>query len=467
MAQENHLKTNSKTKPFFSLRGRLLMFLLVPLLIVLLISVAQDFRNAINPTNEVYDRALGSAAVALAASVKDRDGQPVFDLPPSTEMALRTTPYEKINYAVLDEQGHLLGGDAALAVQPAAANVLANPEFHDQTLHGSQVRVATYHVTASGFNVTVVVAESSLKRKQTASQIVAAVVWSNLLLISVTMLTIFFGVRLALAPLIGLGNLISQRRPSDLRPIPSEHVPLETHPLVHAINQLILNLQESHNAQQAFLTAMAHQLRTPISGLQMQLELTYQSVPQEFRPRIEQLLEASKRLGHFIHQMLALARSSPDADLAHEFSRVDLAQLCKDAAMEFLNAAVAKNIDLGFETSEVDVSGSAWLLREMLANLIDNAIKYTPNGGHVTCRCGVDGEHPYLEVEDDGPGIPEEKREKIFDRFFRTNAMSQSGMGLGLAIVKEVAERHGASVQIGTPASGRGICFKVVFPFAY
>jgi two-component system sensor histidine kinase TctE len=454
-----------KLARLFSLRGRLLMFLLVPLLVVLLVSVAQDYRNAMNPTNEVYDRALASTAVALAALVKNDQGQAVFDLAPSIEMALRTSPYEKINFAVLDTQGHLLGGDAALAVFANGGNGLANPEFRDEVMQGTSMRVVVYQAWASNLNIEVVVAEANLRRKQTASQIVAAVVWSNLLLITVTMLTVFFGVRLALSPLTGLGHIISQRRTSDLRPIPTEGVPTEAQPLIQAMNQLILNLQQSHNAQQAFLTAMAHQLRTPISGLQMQLELTQQSLPPEYQPRIEKLLEASRKLAHFIHQMLALARSSPDADLAHEFTQVDLAGLCDEAASEFINAALARNIDLGFETTSVMVTGSAWLLREMLANLMDNAIKYTRPGGRVTCRCGLGtDQRPFLEVEDDGPGIPEGIREKVFERFYRPAPNMQSGIGLGLNIVKEVAARHQAEVIIATPDSHQGVCFHILFP---
>jgi two-component system sensor histidine kinase TctE len=236
---------------------------------------------------------------------------------------------------------------------------------------------------------------------------------------------------------------------------------------VSAINHLIHNLNEAHKAQQAFLTIAAHQLKTPIAGLQTQMELAIEEAPPSLIPRMEKMLAATRYLGHFVHQMLSLARSSPEADLSDEFSMVDLAEICEAAASGFLDTALQKNIDLGFEAAHAQVLGSPWLLRELLTNLIDNAIRYSPEGSRITCRCGINSDQQaFLEVEDNGVGIPESLQDKIFERFYRIDAVGKSGTGLGLSIVKEVAERHGASVMIITPASGKGLCFSVVFPIA-
>ncbi|HEY9192983.1 MAG TPA: ATP-binding protein, partial [Methyloversatilis sp.] len=184
------------------------------------------------------------------------------------------------------------------------------------------------------------------------------------------------------------------------------------------------------------------------------------------RPRLERLQAATQRLAHSTHQMLALARSSRDALSAEESTRrpVELGSLFEDGASDFIDAALARRIDLGFEAAPARVNGSDWMLRELLANLLDNAIKYTPAGGHVTARCGTDDTGAaWLEVEDDGPGIPEEERQRVFERFYRLGDSGVEGTGLGLAIVREVAERHDAVIGLDAGAEGRGTRIRITF----
>ena len=449
--------------PRASLWGRLMLFLLVPLLALSAVSIIADYRSNLSQSNGAYDHALTGSAVALAALIGVHHGELRVDLPPSAEAMLRIDPVDKVYFAVFDSAGRRIAGDAELEGK-ATEDEGVNPDFHDEVLKGQNVRVVTYRARGPGGEAVIVVAETVHKRERAAAEAATKTATSDLLLIVATLVTVFFGGRLALAPLVGLGNTIAQRAPEDLRPVPDNGVPTEVRPLVGAINQLMGNLRSAHEAQQAFLSNAAHQLRTPIAGLQTQLELAVENLPEEARPRMERLRDAFRRLSHLTHQMLALARSSPDADLAHEFQVIDLARLCEEAASEFLDAALAKDIDLGFETERAEVQGSPWLLREMLSNLIDNAIRYSPAGGHITARCGLAGASAYLEVEDDGPGIPPEKRPHIFERFYRLSENGSSGTGLGLAIVQEVARRHGAQVAITTPTSGRGVCFRVNFP---
>ncbi|GAB2181082.1 sensor histidine kinase [Denitratisoma sp. agr-D3] len=450
--------------PGASLRRRLMLFLLAPLLLLSALSILADYRSNLAQSNQAYDHALASSAVALAALIGVHHGELRVDLPPSAEAMLRIDPIDQVFFAVFAGNGQRIAGDAELD-NKAAANDGANPVFTDDVLKGQSVRTVTYRARGSGGEAVIVVAETVHKREKAATQAATKTATADLLLVAATLLAVFFGVRLALVPLNDLGAAIARRAPGDLRPLPDTTVPGEVRPLVAAINQLMGNLRAAHEAQQAFLTNAAHQLRTPIAGLQTQLDLAADNLPAEARPRMEKLRDAFRRLSHLTHQMLALARSSPEADLAHEFQRVDLEALCEEAASEFLDAALAKQIDLGFETRRAEVRGSAWLLRELLANLLDNAIRYTPVGGHVTARCGQDAAGIcYLEVEDDGPGIPEAQRARIFERFFRLGGSGADGTGLGLAIVQEVARRHRADIAINTPASGRGVCFRLEFP---
>ncbi|HEY3431538.1 MAG TPA: sensor histidine kinase [Rhodocyclaceae bacterium] len=451
------------SRPRGSLWGRLMLFLLAPLLVLSALSIVSDYRSNLAQSNEAYDHALTSSAVALAALIGVHHGELRVDLPPSAEAMLRIDPVDKVFFAVFDSGNRRIAGDVELE-NKASVDEGLNPDFHDDVIKGQNVRVVTYRARGSGGEAVIVVAETVHKREKAATQAATKTATADFLLVMATLLTVFFGVRLALAPLTGLSTSIAQRTTSDLRPLPDSGVPSEVRPLVWAINQLMGNLRSAHEAQQAFLTNAAHQLRTPIAGLQTQLELAAENLPAEARPRMERLRDAFRRLSHLTHQMLALARSSAEADLAHEFQRTDLQTLCEEAASEFLDAALAKNIDLGFETEKTEVQGSRWLLRELLANLIDNAIRYTQEGGHVTVRCGHKGAGiGYLEVEDNGAGIPAEKQAHIFDRFYRADSQ-QPGTGLGLSIVQEVTQRHGATISLDCPASGQGSRFCITFP---
>jgi len=233
------------------------------------------------------------------------------------------------------------------------------------------------------------------------------------------------------------------------------------------MNSLMDDLRTAVVAQQVFLANAAHQLKTPLAGLQTQLELAAEEIPVEYRNRIVNLRDATRRLGHLAHQLLALARSGPEANVSHERRRVDLGRLLEANASRWFDSALSRNIDLGFETESVMVDGSEWLLRELLANLIDNALQYTPHGGHVTARSGTDAAgQPYIEVEDSGPGIPEAERGRIFDRFYRPEGTLGAGTGLGLAIVKEVAERHDAMIDLANATPQGGTYVRVTFVLA-
>ena len=175
--------------------------------------------------------------------------------------------------------------------------------------------------------------------------------------------------------------------------------------------------------------------------------------------------ESARRLAHLTKQMLALARSSADASPADDMQPVVLNELLETAASDFIDVALGKNIDLGFEVKAAVATGFRWMLRELLANLIDNSLRYTPDNGRVTVRCGTapDG-YSFIEVEDNGPGIPEDSRERVLDRFVRLDEQSVDGSGLGLSIVKEVAVRHRASLSLQKATGKSGLLVRVEFP---
>jgi two-component system sensor histidine kinase TctE len=272
-----------------------------------------------------------------------------------------------------------------------------------------------------------------------------------------------------------LRDAVASRTPVDLGPIAVEDVPKEVRPLVTAINELLQRLQDDMQSQRRFVANAAHQLRTPIAGLKTQTELALrQSDPADVQHALSLIRTGAERAARLAYQLLALARSEPGAANTELFQQVDLNVVAREATKEFVPEAIRKNIDLGFEgTSQpVHVLGDQSSLHELAANLIDNAVLYTPAGGHVTVRIesgrrdnGV-GKNAELIIEDDGPGIPAEERDRIFERFYRISdrSASASGSGLGLAIVREIANIHRAEVIVGDGPGGHGASVRIVFP---
>lgn len=455
--------SDASRRPRATLRRRLLFFLLVPLVVLLLISLAADYQVAYTPAQEAYDHALADDAVELASRVRISGKSIVVDLPAAAEDVLRSDSVDQEYIAVYGPDGRLLAGDADLKADPILHG--RNPYLSDSTLRGHRIRKVSYRLDTPLGLVTVAVAETVRKRDRTGSKIFAAMILPNVLLVIATLLLVFFGIRTGLAPLNHLSEAIVKRAPHDLSPLPQADVPQEAEPLVAAMDGLISDLRMATSAQQAFLANAAHQLKTPLAGLQTQLELAAAELPEQYRHRIVQLGEATERLGHLAHQLLALARSAPEANVAHESRPVDLARLLEGSASTWFDLALEKDIDLGFEPESAVIHGSEWLLRELLANLIVNAIQYTPRGGTVTARSGLgeDG-RPFVEVEDNGPGIPATERSRVFDRFYRAEGATGAGTGLGLSIVKEVADRHGAAIAIADAGPDGGTCVRVSFP---
>ena len=457
------MKQKIPEKPQQTLRKRLLIFLLPAMAVLLIFSLAADYRIAFDPADEAYDHALLDDAFALAGRVKFHDNKIEMDFPAAAEAVLRNDSLDQEFLAVYLPDGQLLTGDADL--QPAAVVAGQSPVLSNDTLRGLKIRKASYRMEMDQGGVTITVAETTHKRERTGSRILAAMIIPNVLLILATLGLVYLGVTRGLSPLTELSDEISHRTPHDLSPLTKRKVPGEAEPLVKAMAALIDDLREAATAQQSFLANAAHQLKTPLAALQTQLELTVAEIPQEYRFRIGRLRDATQRLGHLAHQLLALARSGADANISHEQHRVNLGQLLEKNASAWFDAALARNIDLGFEPESALIEGSEWLLRELVANLIDNALQYTPSGGQVTARSAVDeNNHPFIEVEDNGPGIPEVERHRVFGRFYRADSAQGAGTGLGLSIVKEVADRHNATISLSDASPAGGTRVRVVFP---
>jgi len=243
-------------------------------------------------------------------------------------------------------------------------------------------------------------------------------------------------------------------------------VPEEVRPLIIAFNEMMARLEENLQAQQRFIADAAHQMRTPLTGLRMQTDLALMETdPIQVHRSLIHISQSAERAGHLINQLLSLARAEASYEKIYAVERVDLETLLRAMLSDFVPRARQKNIDFGLETTgePLLIDGNPVLLGELVKNLIDNAIKYTPEGGCVTVRT-IATERAILEVEDTGIGVPDVDRERVFERFYRVLGSTESGSGLGLPIVREIAELHRAKVSLIPNPSGKGTIAQVVFP---
>ncbi len=318
------------------------------------------------------------------------------------------------------------------------------------------------------------VAETLEKRRTLANQIIKGVILPEFIILPVALTLLWFALTRGLSPLTALQERIRSRRPDDLSPIDTSGVPEEISPLVRSLNDMLARLSQSIQLQKRFIADAAHQMKTPLAGMRMQSELAMrQSDRQEIQRSLEQLSKSSESATRMINQLLALARAENRSAQSMPLDTVDIRTLARDTVQEWVQAAMARRIDLGFETEESvpAVRGNATMLREMLNNLIDNALRYSSAGGHVTIRLraepGMDHEmRTVIEVEDDGPGIPAAERAHVFDRFYRILGSDTEGSGLGLAIVKEIVTHHSADIMITNPPREKGCLFRISFPTA-
>jgi two-component system, OmpR family, sensor histidine kinase TctE len=496
------MSTSPKLKRAISVRGRLLGYLLLPLVLLLVVSIWADHRTYVTPMYESFDRALARASIAIAAHVQQApDGQLYVEKPdpgqapgqpagarsapppPNAEIVSRhhaamrfdlddrPTPWmhlypggrDNFLFRVSLPDGQTLAGDEGLPVAQGA--LVDNMSYGDAMYKQVNLRIASYHTVVGDTSVIVSVGETVHRRDVVLRRLDTVIGISDGIQLLLVLGVCLFGITVALRPMHRLRDQIMRRQPQSLQPLPLEPVPGEVRPLVESLNTLLVTVRDSTLAQQHFLTNAAHQLRTPLTGLKAQLEVLANETQDEAQhERINRLQSSVDRLAHTANQLLALARAEPSAHGPGDFVAIQLDTLIGAVVGAMLDRALAHDIDLGAECAPVQVHGVYWLLHELLINLLDNAIRHTPNGGNITVRCGLSHGSPYLEVEDSGPGIPPAERERVRERFYRAAGSDGQSSGLGLAIVEEIARSHRARFDILDAHEGSGARMRISFP---
>lgn len=449
-----------------SLRRRLFAWLIGPAAALVLLSALAAYATAYRFANQVYDNWISDTAVALSQLVATSGGRVTIDLPTAAQQMLDSDQRDRIYYKVAELDGTFVGGHRGLPPPPRTPEPGAEPFCFDGTLQGDSVRVATYRPVGATYLVQV--AETINKRDTLALEIIASMLLPLVALVAMAAIGLWLGVRRGLEPLTALAREIGGRSAQDLSPVDATLAPLETQPLVRALNDLLARLGRVLAAQRRFVADAAHQLRTPLTGLKTQAELGLRSTdPAAVRTSLQQIVAGTDRTAHLVNQLLSLARAEPEGQVEIRRERLDFTRLARDTTADWIPRALEHGIDLGFDGADpLWIAGDATLLRELTGNLIDNAIAYCPSGTEVTVAVRQDGAHALLTVTDSGPGVPEADRERVFERFHRVLGAGADGSGLGLAIVRQIAQRHDGEALLGAGPDGRGTCVRIAFPLA-
>ena len=454
------------------LRQQLLVWLLVPLALLLVADAYVSYRVALGFAREVYDRSLIEIAHEIALHLRAREGRLELEMPEAARRVLLSDPVDRIFFSITAENGARVAGDTVPGPNGTVAKGPRAEAVYNASVQGQPVRVVQMRMDGDAAarrpGAVVRVAETEVKRKDLAREILLSVILPQVLIILIASTIVWVGVSRGLSPLMRLQRAIASRAPYDRSPVAVAEVPGEVRPLLDSINALLRRLDNVLTLQSRFVADAAHQLKTPVAALQAQIELALRDDdPARLRSSIQTLQGGLDRLSRLVSQLLSLARNEPDAAAAVRLDALDLNALALEVASSWVPEALGRSIDLGFEGADapVMIRGDAERLRELFDNLLDNAIRYSQANGRVTVQVCA-GAQPAVEVNDDGPSIPPQERQRVFERFHRLLGTGRDGSGLGLAIAQEIARIHDAEILLADDSDGIGNSFRVLFPGA-
>ena len=435
--------------PGLSLRRQLLIWLLLPQLVLWAGGGLLAYRIALSYAEKGIDQSLTQSVRALARQVKPIGSGLLIDFPRAAQDVLEQDPDDRIVYMVSAPPDGFLLGNQRLPQPTIVSAAPGEPLLYSATFDGKPMRFVAMEVNYGEANapqtMRVQVGKSLAVQQRIARELIADMLAPLLAAGVLLSLAVYGGIQRGLAPLTRLTAQLEHRSVNALSPIGMTQAPNEVHALVEAINGLLNEVARNVNQEKRFINDAAHQLRTPLAGLISQAELAQrENTDPVLGARLGKVLKGAERSAHLVHQLLTLARTETTA----RREPLDLGALAREVAREWTPRAVAAGVDLGFEGEEHrQVQGDALQLREAMANLIDNALRYTPRGSAVTLRVEAHGDSTRLIVEDNGPGLSDGDMAHVFQRFWRASEQP-GGCGLGLAIVREIARRHGGDARV-------------------
>lgn len=462
-----------RSKSNRALLDKIMVWMFGPLFLLWSIGLVITYFIAQNIANAPYDRTLADHVRMITQEIEQQRIVEGVQLSPSTITILQGDISHLIHWELKDANANSIGGNAGIPLPDNWTYEKGVIRFRNETLNGQSIRVAYLWGgrDLNGLEFLTVVSQSNEMRATLQQEILTGMLTPQLIVLPLAALLAGLGLTQGLEPLSLLQEHIRSRRTNDMSPISDRLAPAEIVPLIAAMNSLLTRMAGTNETQRRFVANAAHQLKTPLAGMRTQAELALRErSPEKLTASLEQLVRASERATRLVNQLLALARAESADEATRPLSDVvELNEVAEKATMTWVDTALGKHIDLGFERASIPmpVSGNSLMLGELLGNLIDNALLYTPSGGWTTVRVGGDALSCYIEVEDSGCGISAADQERIFDRFFRVLGTSVDGSGLGLSIVKEIAEQHGANISFMPPSRRHGCtggtCIRITF----
>ncbi|RUT88699.1 MAG: HAMP domain-containing protein [Mesorhizobium sp.] len=446
-----------------SLRLQLLAWVVLPLAGLATINLWTSHRSALATADLVTDRMLLGSARAIAEQVAIVDGVLDATVPPAAIEMFDTGDRDSVYYHVETAGGRLLTGYPDLPEDTRQPSVEA--VYRDQAL---RLLTFSHAVVGAGPDspITVTVGVTMAGHDAMVKRLWLSAFAQQLALVAIAGIFVLLGLRRGLAPLIRLRDAVRSPRRSDLDPIEVPGAQSEIRPLIDALNAYMERVRAQMAAQRRFIANAAHQLRTPLALLSTQASYALrETVPDARQEALVALQTSSGKLARLAEQLLTLSRAEPGSRRPRA-DHVDLTEAARHVLETHAPIAIGRNIDLGLEEAgPVPVIGDGTMLREMIVNLVDNALRYTRAGGSVTVKLAATDGEAVLTVDDDGPGIPADERDHVFERFYRIVGSTEEGSGLGLAIVREVVENAGGRVTLGDGATG-GLVVEVKLPLA-
>lgn len=453
-------------KPY-SLRRRLLVWLLVPLVIIGLIALADTYREAVNTANAVSDRVLAGSALAIAERiVVAENGALEVDVPYVALEMLTSAAQDRVFYRV-DGPGGFITGYQNLPVIEGLAREESG--YADASFRGEPIRLTSLSraasTGASSVPFVVTIAETTIARTQLARTILLRSALRLAILIGSAAAIMWLAVTFSLRPLYRLRDAIAERNPEDLHPI-EQSVPKEVRGLVDTVNSFMGRLGSALGAMRHFTGNASHQLRTPLAIIRTQLALSARAQSlEEARHAATVGDEAVAHAERVIAQLLLLAKvDEAMSDRLKSLGAINLTELAQTLTADFVAQAHSAGIDLGFEGEQAQfVRGEPMLLSEMIRNLIENVLAYAGSGTEATVKVFADSDDVVLEVEDSGPGIAADELAGVRQRFVRGRAGGKPGAGLGLPIVEEIAALFGGRLDLSAGKDERGLRVRAAF----
>jgi two-component system OmpR family sensor kinase len=436
-----------------SLRGRLLWFLLAAITIAAVAQASIAYRTALRDADQIFDYHMQQMALSLRSSA-----------PLSNMQARAGIDADAENNDLVVQVWTPDGVQVFRSVSRARLPQRAVLGFSNVSANGTTYRIFSVQTSTQ----TVQVAQDMAVRRNMAGSLALRTVGPIAVLMPILMLVVWWVVSGSLEPVSRVRSQVAARQADDLSPVSEAGLPDEVRPLVHELNLLFGRVKTAFDAQQNFVADAAHELRTPLAALKLQaLSLERADNAEARNVAVARLTAGIERATRLVEQLLVLARQEATAAGGAKVHAVELADVARRAVGDMAAVAQAKRVDLGVHhADQAKADGHPDALNILMRNLIDNALKYTPAGGTVDVEVRTTAGGAMLSVEDSGPGIPAEERERVFDRFYRIAGSEASGSGLGLAITKAIAERHGATLTLGQSARLGGLSVKIDFPTA-